>query len=72
MPLEFTGKTGATEQFELLLEAYDGPKRVIVVTSKEALEDHGLAAIQSMADRKYGRGVTDDVGRVRVLTTDFP
>lgn len=71
MSLTFTGESGATAQFELLLEAYDGPKRVVVVTSSEAFEDHGLAAIQAEAGRKYAHGITDDIGRVSVLTTDF-
>ena len=71
MALRFTGKEGTNEAFEKMLEAYDGDKRVVVITSTEAIEDNGLAAVQSRADEKYVAGQLDEKGRVRVLTIDF-
>lgn len=71
MSLVFTGKDGNSEQFEKMLEAYDGEKRVIVVTSTEAIEDYGLDAVREKASDKYDAGKLDAAGRVRVLTTDF-
>lgn len=71
MPLVFTGQTGNSEQFELLLEAYDGDRRVVVVSSREAMEDHGIGAIHDKASEKYDAGRLDADGRVKVLTSDF-
>ena len=71
MPLRFTGKQGNSQEFELLLEAFDGDKRVVVVTSSEAIEDYGLLAVQSKAEKKYDAGMFGRDGRLRVLTTDF-
>ncbi|MER8579616.1 hypothetical protein NKG95_12875 [Mesorhizobium sp. M1423] len=39
MGLVFSGEEGTTERFELVLEAFDGTERVLVVTSTEAIED---------------------------------
>ncbi|TIL55339.1 MAG: hypothetical protein E5Y79_34625 [Mesorhizobium sp.] len=52
MGLVFTGEEGITERFELLLEAFDGTERVLVVTSTEAIEDFGLDAVREMASKK--------------------
>ncbi|MER9221852.1 hypothetical protein NKI48_23475 [Mesorhizobium sp. M0644] len=71
MVLVFTGEKGNSGQFELLLEAFDGSKRVMVVTSTEALEDYGLDAIHGKASEKYAAGKLDERGRVRVLTSDL-
>jgi hypothetical protein len=71
MILRFTGERGSSEEFETLLEAFDGKKRVVIVTSTEAIEDFGLPAVQAKADEKYAADVVDDKGRVRVLTVDF-
>ena len=71
MPLVFTGRSGASEKFELLLEAYDGSKRIVVVSSQEAIDDHGLSAVQSLAAKKYLIGAAEIDGRITVLTTDF-
>ena len=71
MPLTFSGNSGSSEQFETLLEAHDGDKRVVVVTSREAIDDHGLPAVQLKASEKYDAKQLDQSGRVRVLTTDF-
>ncbi len=71
MPLEFTDKEGSSPQFETLLEAFDGEKRVVVVSSKEAIEDHGLPSIQSKASEKYDAKLFDGKGLVRVMNSDF-
>ncbi|MER8395552.1 hypothetical protein NKH10_27445 [Mesorhizobium sp. M1340] len=71
MGLVFTGEEGITERFELLLEAFDGTERVLVVTSTEAIEDFGLDAVREMASKKYDAGQLDEAGRVRVLTSDL-
>jgi hypothetical protein len=52
MGLVFTGEEGTTERFELVLEAFDGTERVLVVTSTEAIEDFGLDAVREMASTK--------------------
>ncbi|MER8440810.1 hypothetical protein NKH36_32295 [Mesorhizobium sp. M1312] len=71
MGLVFTGEEGTTDRFELVLEAFDGTERVLVVTSTEAVEDFGLDAVHEMASRKYDAGELDEIGRVRVLTSDL-
>ncbi len=71
MSLRFTGKSVTTAEFETVLEAFDGEQRVMVVTSQEALDDHGLAAVEALASEKYGRGELEEDGRVRVFTSDF-
>lgn len=71
MGLKFSGKHSNSETFELLLEAFDGDKRVVVVSSTEAIEDYGLPAVEEKAAEKYAAGKLDHAGRVRVLTTDF-
>ena len=37
VPLTFSGKQGNSPEFETLLEAFDGDKRVVVVSSQEAI-----------------------------------
>lgn len=71
MPLHFSGESGSTKTFEKLLESFDGTTRVVVVTSREAIDDYGLAAVQSKASEKYDARQLDAAGRVRVVTTDF-
>ncbi|WP_419694933.1 hypothetical protein ACN2CC_32730 [Mesorhizobium muleiense] len=71
MGLVFTGEEGISERFELLLEDFDGTERVLVVTSTEAIEDFGLDAVREMASKKYNAGQLDEIGRVRVLTSDL-
>jgi len=71
MPLMFTGSSGSSLQFERLLEAFDGDRRVVVITSKEAIDDHGLGSIQVRASEKYDAGLLEEDGRVRVFTTDL-
>lgn len=71
MPLRFTGETGSNTNFAKMLEAYDGETRVIVITSEEAIQDHGLAAVQQRASEKYAAGELEDSNKVRVFTTDF-
>ena len=71
MPLIFTGEKGASQVFETLLEAYDGDKRIVVVTSQEAIDDHGLPAVQELASQKYDAERFDPTGRIKVLTDDF-
>ena len=71
MPLMFTGSSGSSPQFELLLEAFDGDTRVIVITSREAIDDHGLAHVQVRASEKYDAGLLEDDGKVRVFTPDL-
>lgn len=71
MPLMFNGSSGSSPQFERLLEAFDGETRVIVITSQEAIDDHGLGSVQIRASEKYDAGLLEEDGRVRVFTTDF-
>lgn len=71
MPLMFTGSSGSSFQLERLLEAFDGDTRVIVITSQEAIDHHGLGSIQSRASEKYDAGLLEEDGRVRVFTTDL-
>ena len=71
MPLVFTGKTSSDPEFDIVLEAYAGSKRVVVVTSQEALDDYGIVAIEQKASDKYDADLTDNQGRVRVFTNDF-
>ncbi|MDO1559841.1 hypothetical protein Q0812_10425 [Brevundimonas sp. 2R-24] len=71
MSLRFTGASGSSPAFELLLEAYDGEKRVMVITTREAIDDHGLAAVQHRASEKYAAKQLEGDGRVRVFTTDL-
>lgn len=71
MPLTFTGETGSNANFETMLEAYDGEIRVIVITSREAIDDYGLAAVQQRASAKWDAGQREDGNKVRVFTSDF-
>ena len=72
MPLSFTGNSApVAETFEFSLEAFDGDKRVVVFASGDALDDHGLAAVEARASDKYDAGQVDPDGRVRVRTSDF-
>jgi hypothetical protein len=71
MALTFSGVRGASPEFETLLEAFDGEKRVVVITSAEAIEDFGLGEVQRRAAEKYDAGHREDDGRVRVTTVDF-
>lgn len=71
MALRFTGNETTTTEFEMLLEAFDGESRVVVITSKEAIEDFGRSAVEAKASDKYSRDLKDQHGRVRVFTTDF-
>lgn len=71
MGLRFTGNRGPTPDFEINLEAFDGDERVLVVTSREALDDFGEAAVHTKANEKYAAGEIDEKGRVRVFTTDL-
>lgn len=69
--LSFSGKQGNSSEFETLLEAFDGDTRVVVVTSQEAIEDHGLPAVQRKASEKYDAKLFDATGRIKVFTRDF-
>ncbi len=71
MSLRFTENQGASPQFEALLEAFDGDRRVVVVTSREAIEDFGLEKVQAKASEYYALGRLDSAGRVHVLTSDL-
>lgn len=71
MALAFTGRSGSSAEFEKLLEAYDGEKRVIVITSAEAIEDFGIDLVQRKAKEKYEAKDHDQSGRVKVLTKDL-
>ena len=71
MSLNFTGEEGSSERFETLLEAYDGEKRVVVVSSTEAIDDFGLEAVQQKASDKYDAQQFDENGRVKVFKNDF-
>jgi hypothetical protein len=71
MPLVFSGEIGSSENFETLLEAFDGNTRVVVVSSQEAIDDYGLAAVQNKASEKYDAKSFSDSGRIKVFTSDF-
>lgn len=71
MSLTFSGKQGNSPDFETLLEAFDGDKRVVVISSQEAIEDNGLSAVQQKASEKYDLKQFDAAGRIKVFTTDF-
>lgn len=71
MSLTFSGKQGNSPDFETLLEAFDGDKRVVVVSSQEAIEDNGLSAVQQKASEKYDLKQFYADGRIKVFTTDF-
>lgn len=45
VPLTFAGKSGVSQEFDTLLEVCDGDKRVVVIGSQEAIDDHGLSAV---------------------------
>jgi hypothetical protein len=69
--LSFSGNQGSSPEFETLLEAFDGDKRVVVVSSQEAIGDYGLPAVQQRASEKYDAQLFDAAGRIKVLTSDF-
>jgi len=69
--LSFSGKQENSQDFETLLEAFDGDTCVVVVSSQEAIVDNGLPAVQQKASEKYDAKVFDAAGRIKVLTTDF-
>lgn len=71
MSLTFSGRQGSSPEFETLLEAFDGDRRIVVVSSQEAIQDNGLSAVQQKASEKYDAKLFDAVGRIKVLTTDF-
>lgn len=71
MSLTFSGKQGNSPDFETLLEAFDGNKRIVVISSQEAIEDNGLSAVQQKASEKYDLKQFDGAGRIKVFTTDF-
>lgn len=71
MALVFSGNSGSSPQFETLLEAFDSDKRVVVITSREAIDDFGLGRVQSRASEKYDAGELEVDGRVRVSTADL-
>jgi hypothetical protein len=70
MPLSFTAKMRASKDL-LILEAFHGKGRVVVVSSREAIQVHGLFAVFRRASEKFDAGVFDEVGRVRVFSSDF-
>lgn len=70
MGLEFTDQQHTVSE-GVILVALDGKKRVIVLTSAEALEDYGFGDVYECADAKYRDGDIDLDGRVRVFTTDI-
>lgn len=69
--LTFSGKQGSSQEFETLLEAFDGDKRVVVVSSREVIDDNGLPAVQQKASEKYEAKQFDAKGRIKVFTTDL-
>ena len=71
MSLTFSGMQGRSSDFETLIEAFDGDTRVVVVSSKEAIDDYGLPAVQQKASEKYDKKLFDAAGRIKVYTTDF-
>lgn len=71
MSLIFSGKQGRSSGFEVLLEAFDGDRRVVVVSSQEAIDDYGLSAVQQKASEKYNAQLFDSDGRIKVFTGDF-
>ncbi len=71
MSLTFSGKQGISQNFETLIEAFDGNTRVVVASSQEAIDEYGLPAVQQKASEKYDEKLFDAAGRIKVSTTDF-
>ncbi len=72
MPLTYSGQSQIDPySFDTNHEAYDGETRVIVVISKEAVDDYGLNAALAKGSEKYDRGERQLPGRVVVRTSDF-
>ncbi len=72
MPLTYTGQSAIDPySFDTNYEAYDGMTRVIVVVSREAMDDHGLSAAHAKGSDKYDRGELEEPRRVSVRTNDF-
>lgn len=71
MSLRFSGNSGSSSEFETLLEAFDAEKRVVVITSTEAIDDYGISAVERRASEKYDAGQFEADGRVRVFTSDL-
>ena len=71
MPLVFTGKLAPGGLNDSAFEAYDGDRRVVVVITKDAETDFGLARAQEVASVKYANRQLEKDGRVKVTTTDF-
>ena len=72
VPLHFTGKTHQSFDSGTLIEATDATTgtRVVVRATDEAMQDCGMAAIQSAASQKYDRRQLEGDGRVLVRTED--
>ncbi len=71
MALRFTGNQTMGDDFEHVLETFHGDLRVSVFVSNEAMDDHGLNAVQQKASEKYDGGKVRSARAVEVRTTDF-
>lgn len=73
MALIFTGRQTTGGGFEILLEAFDGEKRVMVGTTSDELANYGLEVIQKRISEQYDAGepparqlhITDDLHVMR-------
>jgi hypothetical protein len=70
MPLQFTGAQRVVTPLDMEVEAYDGPTRVVVVATNEAITKRGLSWIRERASFKYDAGQLDRAGRVQVDLRD--
>ena len=72
MPLIYSGQcAGDPYSFDTNYEAHYGMTRVVVVVSKEVIDDYGLSAAHAKGSEKYDRGKREGPNRVSVRTTDF-
>lgn len=74
MPLRFTGNSvpDSDDPLDTSLEAFDVStnKRVVVIQSVEAGQDHDIYSVQGAANRKYDAGDKRADGSVYVRTED--
>lgn len=72
MPLTYSGQSTIDPySFDTNYEAHDEQTRVVVVISKEVIDDYGLSVALDMGSEKYDRGERDVSGRVSVRAHDF-
>jgi hypothetical protein len=71
MPLSFTGDQMETIAGVSIRATDHTGKRVVVIASQEAVQDHEIADVQNAASEKYDRGEVEADGTVRVRNADL-